>query len=133
MPRTTTFPLRPAGELSGETAAPFTNEGMSTALALRENAGPPTWLPVPVTVKEWGDPAALSVTVTDAVRVPAAVGVNVTEIEQLPPAATLAPHLLFCAKSPLFVPVTAMLVIESAAAPGLLKVTPCPTLVVFKF
>ena len=53
----------------------------------------------------------MSVTVNVALRVPLAVGMNVTSIEQLAPAAKLGPQLFVCAKSPLLVPVKAMLVI----------------------
>ena len=80
-----------------------------------------------------GDPAALSVMVTDAPRLPAAVGVNVTEMLQFPPAATLAPQVLVCAKSPGLVPATAMLVIVKAAVPVLLSVTDWAALVVPTF
>jgi hypothetical protein len=65
---------------------------------------------VPVTLAVCGVLLALSVTVKVALRVPTAVGVNVTSIEQLAPAARLAPQLFVCAKSPLLVPVKAMLV-----------------------
>jgi len=65
--------------------------------------------PVPVTLAVCGLLLALSVTVNVAVRVPIADGVNVTSIEQLAPAARLAPQLFVCAKSPLLVPVKAML------------------------
>src|ERR1035437_8042067 len=82
-----------------------------------------TAAPVPVRVTVCGDPTALSVMVTDALRLPAAVGVNVTEMLQLPPAATLAPQVLVCAKSPALVPVTAMPVIDRALDPVLLSVT----------
>src|ERR1022692_64199 len=58
--------------------------------AVSETIGTPT--PVPERVTVWGDPAALSVIVTEAPRLPAAVGVKVTEILQFPPAATLAPR-----------------------------------------
>ena len=51
-------------------------------------------LPVPVRPTLWGLPAALSLRVTAAVRVPLPVGVKVTLIVQLAPAATLAPHVL---------------------------------------
>jgi len=55
-------------------------------------------LPVPLRVKECGLPAALSVMVTAAVRVPATVGVKVTLIVQLPLlAATVVPQVLVCA------------------------------------
>jgi len=50
--------------------------------------------PVPVRVMECGDPVALSVIVTAAVRVPTAVGVNVTLIVQVPLlAATVLPQV----------------------------------------
>jgi len=71
--------------------------------------------PLPVSETDSGLSEALSVIVTDAVRVPVAVGVNVTLIAQLAPATTELPHVLVCAKSPLFVPVTAMLEMFSAA------------------
>src|SRR2546423_662758 len=44
-------------------------------------------VPVPVRAALWGLPAALSVRVSDPVRVPAAVGVNVTLMVQLATAA----------------------------------------------
>src|SRR5271169_4401017 len=89
--------------------------------ALRDAIGTPT--PVPDRVNVCGDPAALSVMVTDALRAPAAVGVNVTEMLQFPPAATLTPHVLVCPKSPALVPVTAMLVMVKAPVPVLFSVT----------
>src|SRR5690348_2729907 len=89
--------------------------------------GPVT--PVPESPTVWGDPLALSVMVTAALRLPVAAGVKVTEIEQLPPAATLDPQVLVCAKSPALVPVTAMVVMVSVAEPGLLSVTGCAALV----
>jgi uncharacterized protein YqcC (DUF446 family) len=98
---------------------------------LSDTIGTPT--PVPERVTVWGDPAALSVMVTDAPRLPAAVGVNVTEMLQLPPAATLAPQVLVCAKSPGLVPATAMLVTVKAAVPVLLSVTDWAALVVPTF
>ena len=80
-------------------------------------------VPVPVRLAVWGLLVALSVTVSVPVRVPVAVGVKVTLMVQLPPAATLVPQLLVCAKSPLLVPVTAMLVMPRAVLWGLLSVT----------
>jgi hypothetical protein len=75
---------------------------------------------------ECGLPAALSVMVTAAARAPAPVGVNVTEIVQVPLlAATELPQVLLCAKSPLFAPVTAMLVMVSGPFPELVNVTDC--------
>ena len=79
--------------------------------------------PVPVSPAVCGLFEALSVTVSEAVRLPVAVGVKVTLIVQLAPAARLLPQLLVWPKSPLLAPVTAMLVIPSAVAWGLLSVT----------
>ena len=79
--------------------------------------------PEPVRLAVWGLPVALSVTVRVAVRVPVAVGLKVTLIVQLDAAATLLPQVLVCAKSPLFVPVTAMLVMLNAVLPGLERVS----------
>ena len=80
--------------------------------------------PVPLRLAVWGLPAALSLTVSVAVRVPVAVGVNVTLIVQLPPASTLEPQLLVWAKSPLLVPVMVMPLMLSAVLPGFESVTP---------
>jgi len=89
-------------------------------------------VPVPLSVKECGLPAALSVMVTEAARAPVAVGVNVTLIVQFPLfAATELPQLFVCAKSPLFAPVTPMLVMLRAALPVLVSVTDWDPLVVF--
>jgi hypothetical protein len=66
-------------------------EGMHCKEPIAPTAAP---APVPLKVTVWGDPAALSVTVTRALRLPAAVGVKVTEIVQLPPTATLAAQVL---------------------------------------
>src|SRR5436305_1945247 len=92
-----------------------------------------TAVPVPLNPAVCGDPVALSVMLTAALRTPAAVGVNVTEIVQLPPAATLDPQVLVWAKSPLFVPVIAMLVMLRVAVPGLLNVIVWAALVVATF
>jgi hypothetical protein len=81
--------------------------------------------PVPVSEIDCGLPGALSLTVTDAFRGPVAVGSKVTLILQLDPAATLVPQLLVCAKSVLFSPVTARLVIVSVAFPVLVRVAVC--------
>lgn len=58
-------------------------------------------VPVPPSVTVCGLLEALSVIVNEPLRVPLAVGVNVTFTVQLELAATLAPQLLVCAKSPL--------------------------------
>jgi hypothetical protein len=57
-------------------------------------------VPVPLSATLWGDPVALSVMVSDPVRLPAAVGVNVTETLHDPLAAKVAPQVCVCAKSP---------------------------------
>ena len=51
-----------------------------------------------------------------------AVGVKVTLIVQLPPAATELPQVLVWAKSPGFVPVSAILVMVKAELPVLFRV-----------
>jgi hypothetical protein len=78
--------------------------------------------PVPVRLRVCGLPAALSVRVTAALRVPVAAGVKVTLIVQLAPAAIELPQLLVCAKSPGLVPVSAMLEMLKAALPVLFRV-----------
>jgi hypothetical protein len=83
-------------------------------VGLNEMAGVP--VPVPLRETECGDPGALSVKTTAALRAPAAVGLKVTEIVQLAPAARLAPQVVVSGKSPLL-PVSPMLEMVSAAAP----------------
>ena len=51
-------------------------------------------VPVPERLTVCGLPLALSVMLTEAVRLPLAAGVKVTLMVQLVPAATLAPQLL---------------------------------------
>jgi hypothetical protein len=83
----------------------------------------PGLAPVPERVTVCGLPLALSATLSAAVKEPLAAGVKVTLIVQLPPAATLAPQLLLCAKSMGFAPVSAIPLILKAPLPVLLKVT----------
>jgi hypothetical protein len=59
---------------------------------------------------------------TAADRAFAAVGVNVTLIVQVPFTATVAGQLFVCAKSPGFVPPSAMPVIASGFGPALVSV-----------
>ena len=89
------------------------------------NAGPEPVAasPVPVRVAACGLPLALSVTLKVAVLVPLAVGVKVTLIVHWAPVATEVPQLLLCPKSPLLVPVMAMLLMLSVAVPLLERVT----------
>ena len=90
--------------------------------------------PVPLRVTECGEPEAESLNVREALRAPAALGVKVTATVQLLPAARLLPQvLLLTTKSPTFVPVTAMLLIESAALPVFDNVIVCAALVVPTF
>ena len=84
----------------------------------------PAATPVPVSVIACGEPAALSVMVTEAARLPTASGSKVTEILQNAPAATLEPQVLVWPKSPELVPVTAML-IDKDAVPVLVSLTTC--------
>lgn len=79
--------------------------------------------PVPVNDMVCGDVAALSVIVIAAVIAPVAVGAKWPWIEQLAPTARLDPQLLEKSNCEAFVPVTAMLVIVSAAVPVLVMVT----------
>ena len=86
--------------------------------------------PVPVRLTVWVLPVVsllLSVIVRLPVREPPESGVTVTLMVQEPPAATLLPQLLVCAKFPLVV----MLATVSAAPPVLESVTVCELLVDF--
>ena len=90
--------------------------------------------PMPVSLAVCGLPLALSLTASVAVRVPAAVGVNVTLIAQAaPPGGTDTPQLLVCAKSPLFVPMIAMLEMLRLTFPVFESVTIWEALVVPTF
>jgi len=93
--------------------------GKLRPLGLSDTAGAS---PVPLAVTVWGDPVALSVTATVALRAPVAVGLNVTEIVQVAPAATLVPQLVVSGKSPLL-PDMEILLIVSGAVPVLFRVT----------
>jgi hypothetical protein len=79
--------------------------------------------PVPLKLTVCGLLLALSVMVRVALRAPAAAGVKLTVIGQVPPAATLAPQVFVWPKSPMFVPVIAMLEMASVAVPVLVRVT----------
>ena len=87
-------------------------------------------VPVPERLTACGLPLALSVMLTEALRVPEAEGVKVTLIVQLAPVVSELPHVLVCAKSPALVPVTAMVVMLKVALPVLLRVTVRAALVV---
>jgi hypothetical protein len=80
-------------------------------------------VPVPLRLAVCGLPVALSVTLTEAVRLPLAEGVKVTLIVQVAPPATELPQLLLWAKSPALVPVSVTLVMLNVALPLLVRVT----------
>src|SRR5262249_29531247 len=65
--------------------------------------------PVPDSATVCGEPVALSVMVSVAVRAPAASGVKVGKIPQEAPEFNVAGQLLVCAKSPALAPVKVML------------------------
>ena len=65
----------------------------------------------------------MSVMASCELLAPVAVGVKVTLMVQLDPAATELPQLLVWAKSPLFPPAKAMLLIDKAALPEFVSVT----------
>ena len=91
-----------------------------------EGGGAGAAVPVPERVTVCGLPAALSVITTAPVRVLVAVGVNVRLMAQLAPAASDAPQVVVCAKSPV-APMPAMV---RAALPLFESVTVCAALVV---
>jgi len=80
--------------------------------------------PKPLRDTACGLPAALSVILNAALRVPLAVGVNVTPMLQLALGAKEVPHLLVWAKSPGSVPLMAILMVRMLM-PTLVKVTFC--------
>src|SRR5438094_3693979 len=82
-------------------------------------------MPAPLSATVCGLPEALSLTASVADRAPRALGVKVTLIVQLAPAATLVPQSFVWAKSLLFGPVIATLVIFSAWLPVFESVTVC--------
>jgi len=85
--------------------------------------------PVPDRAAVWGLPVPLSVTVTAAVRAPVAVGLNVALMAHWAPAARLDPQVFVWAKSPLLVPVIAMLLILTDEVVPFFKVSACAGLV----
>ena len=80
-------------------------------------------VPLPVIAIVCGLMQALSVTTIEAERAPSAAGVKVTPMVHFPPIARLLPQVFdVILKSLAFVPEMAMLVMESAAPPGLVSV-----------
>jgi len=84
--------------------------------------------PVPLSAMLCGDVVALSVMVIAAFKAPAAVGAKWPWMVQLAPTVRLVPQLLANTKEDALVPVTAMLLIDSAAVPELVIVTDCDPL-----
>lgn len=78
----------------------------------------------------WGLTLALSVMLSEAVRLPSPFAVKVTLTVQFPPGATELPQLLLWAKLAALVPVIASLAMLKVALPMFLKVMVCATLVV---
>jgi hypothetical protein len=89
--------------------------------------------PVPLRETLCGLPVALSLILTLALRLPEAVGLNVTVMVQLAAAARLLGQVLVWAKSLELVPARAILFMVSVAVPVLVRVMPCPALVVPTF
>jgi hypothetical protein len=90
-------------------------------------------VPVPERETEGAVPGALLVTLREPVRAPRAVGVKVTLIVQEALTASVVDpvgQLLVWAKSPEFVPPSAMLLMLSGAVPVLVTVIVCAALVV---
>jgi hypothetical protein len=85
--------------------------------------------PVPVRPTLWGLPLALSVTASDAVRVPDADGVNVTYMKQLLPSEKLPSQLFVSAKSAEFAPLMLTLEMFSVPFPEFTRLTNCGALV----
>ena len=85
--------------------------------------------PVPLNAMLCGDPAALSVIVTAAVKAPLIVGAKCPCIVHSAPTARLAPQLLANTNEEASAPVTAMLEIVSATAPVFVNVTYCDPLI----
>ena len=76
-----------------------------------------TWVPVPLRLIDCGLGVPLSAMATEADRLPAAEGLKVTETVQVAATASEVPQVLVWLKSAALVPVTATLMIDSAAVP----------------
>ena len=79
-----------------------------------------------------GLPAALSVMLNFAVRVPVAVGLKVTLMLQLAPGVNEVPQLCVSAKSPILTPVSATLLMLKVLVPTLVRLVVLAALVVPK-
>src|ERR1051325_9228320 len=81
------------------------------------------YCPEPVRTTACGEPAALFVMLSAAVRPPNAAGLNVTDTVQLADARRLALHVVVLMKSAVFAPVKTMPVMLSVPLPVLVSVT----------
>jgi hypothetical protein len=81
---------------------------------------------VPERPTDWGDVPALLVTVSVADAVPADAGVKTMLITQDPPAATVVPQVLVCAKLAASAPPIAMAMPVRSAFPEFPRVIACP-------
>jgi len=106
---------------------PIDCAGKVRNVALRESVGT---VPVPLRATVCGESVALFTMLTAAAAEPDAVGVNVTLMVQLAATARLAAQLLIALNSAALVPVSALLPRVSSAAPELVSVIVCATLVV---
>jgi hypothetical protein len=86
-------------------------------------------VPVPLSVAVCGVPLALSITLTDALKLAAEAGVNVTAIVQVDPAASVEAQVVVWAKSAVFVPMTLTPEMDRVAVPGFDNVNVCAALV----
>ena len=87
-------------------------------------------VPVPVSARVWGDPAALSAIDTLALKVAIEAGVKVTDRVQLEPAASDDPQVLVCVKLVAPAPAIVMALMVSGALPVLASCAVCAALVV---
>ena len=90
----------------------------------------PPLTPIPDNATFCGLPAALSVTLSAAVRVPSTAGVNLALMLQVAPAASELPQVWVCAKSPALVPIIAMPVMVKVVVPTFFRLTVFGRLVV---
>jgi len=108
-------------------AVPTGDEPNARLVVERVTAGPS---PVPVKAMLCGDPEALSVIVTAALRAPPVTGAKCPWMLQLAPTATLVPQVFPNANEEASAPVTAMLVMVSVWLPVLVRVTYCDAVAV---
>ena len=104
-------------------AVPTVSVPNARDVALSEATGVPVFTPVPVRATDWGEPVALSVNVSLAVRAAAAAGLKVTETLQLAAAARDRGQVDVPAKSAALAPVNEIELRVTAAVPLFATVT----------